>query len=159
MYQISSQKLSQRADQAYGRPAYIQTTDSNVCDSCWIHETVALQMNTVHQQASDACNHHSNRIEKATQDRSIARRHKPVVHPIPLEWTFFLEGLAVCPLSSTSSSSKVHHTYAILIVFVSVNLMSLVTSCDRLLEEKPQIAFPLSFTWVSHIAASVVTGC
>ncbi len=38
---------------------------------------------------------------------------------------------------------------------VSGNFISLVTSCIRLREEEPQTAFPVSFTWVSHIAATM----
>ena len=41
---------------------------------------------------------------------------------------------------------------------VSVNFISLVTSCVRLRKEEHQTAFPVSFTWVSHIAASVLMG-
>ena len=41
---------------------------------------------------------------------------------------------------------------------VSVNFISLVTSYVRLREEEPQTAFPTSFTWTSHIAASVFMG-
>ena len=33
-----------------------------------------------------------------------------------------------------------------------------VTSCVGLLEEEPQKAHPMSFTWASLIAASVLTG-
>ena len=42
---------------------------------------------------------------------------------------------------------------------VSVNFISLVTSCVELREEEPHAAHPLSFTWASHIAASMVTRC
>ncbi len=42
---------------------------------------------------------------------------------------------------------------------VSVNFISLVTSCVGLQEEEPQTAPPMSFTWVSHIAASMLTEC
>ena len=41
----------------------------------------------------------------------------------------------------------------------SVNFISQVTSCVRLREEEPQTAFPMSFTQVSHIATSLLTGC
>ncbi len=36
--------------------------------------------------------------------------------------------------------------------------MSLVTSCVGL-REQPQTAFPMSFTWASHVAAIMLTGC
>ncbi len=35
----------------------------------------------------------------------------------------------------------------------------LVTSCVGLWKEEPQTARPMSFTWVSHIAANVLTRC
>ena len=41
----------------------------------------------------------------------------------------------------------------------------IVTSCFRLQEEEeeeeeePQTAFPMSFTWATHIGASLLTGC
>ena len=35
----------------------------------------------------------------------------------------------------------------------------LVISCVRLQKKEPQTAFPMSFTWVSHIVASMLTGC
>ena len=38
---------------------------------------------------------------------------------------------------------------------VSVNLVSLITSCVGLREEEPQTAHPMSFTW----AVSMLTGC
>ena len=41
---------------------------------------------------------------------------------------------------------------------VSVNLISLVTSCAGPREEEPQTAHPMSFTWASHIAATVPYG-
>ncbi len=48
---------------------------------------------------------------------------------------------------------------------MSVNLISLVTSCVGLQEEEeeeeeeePQTTLPMSFTWASHITASVLTG-
>ena len=41
---------------------------------------------------------------------------------------------------------------------VSVNIISLVTSCGGLRKEEPQTAHPMSFTWSSHIAARVLTG-
>ncbi len=41
---------------------------------------------------------------------------------------------------------------------VSVNLISLGISCFRLWEEEPQTPFPMSFTWASHISASVLMG-
>ena len=37
--------------------------------------------------------------------------------------------------------------------------ISLVTSCDGLLEDEPQTAHPVSFIWASHIAACMLTGC
>ena len=40
----------------------------------------------------------------------------------------------------------------------SVNFISLVTSCVRLLEEEPQTAHLMSITWVSHIAANMLMG-
>ena len=42
---------------------------------------------------------------------------------------------------------------------VSVTFISLVTSCAGLQQEEPQTAHLMSFTWASHIAASVLTGC
>ena len=42
---------------------------------------------------------------------------------------------------------------------VSVNFISLVTSCVWLQEEEPQTAHPMSCTWASHIAACMLTGC
>ena len=39
-----------------------------------------------------------------------------------------------------------------------VNFISLVTSSVRLQEEEPQTAFPMSFTWASHIATNGLTG-
>ena len=41
---------------------------------------------------------------------------------------------------------------------VSVNFISLVTSCLGLPGEKPETAHLMSFTWASYIAASVLTG-
>ncbi len=41
---------------------------------------------------------------------------------------------------------------------VSWNFISLVTSCVRVREEEPQTAFPVSFTWASHIGAIVLMG-
>ena len=41
-------------------------------------------------------------------------------------------------------------------VGLSVNFISLVTSCVRLREEEPRTAFLVSFTWVSHIATSML---
>ena len=41
---------------------------------------------------------------------------------------------------------------------VSVNFTSLVT-CVRFRMEEPLTAYPMSITWASHIAASVLTGC
>ncbi len=41
---------------------------------------------------------------------------------------------------------------------LSVNFISLVTSRVGLREEEPQKAHPMSFTWASLIAASVLTG-
>ena len=40
----------------------------------------------------------------------------------------------------------------------SVNFISLVTSCVGLWGEEPQTARPMSFTWASQIAVSVLTG-
>ena len=40
----------------------------------------------------------------------------------------------------------------------SVNFISVVTSCTGLWEEEPQTAHPTSFTWASHIAASMLMG-
>ena len=42
--------------------------------------------------------------------------------------------------------------------FVSVIFISIVTSDVGLQEEEPQTAHPMSFTWASHIAASVHYG-
>ena len=42
---------------------------------------------------------------------------------------------------------------------VSVNFISLVSCCVGLWEDEPQAVFPMSSTWVYHIAASVLTGC
>ncbi len=42
---------------------------------------------------------------------------------------------------------------------MSVNFISLVTSCVGLREEEPLTAHPMSFTWASHIATSMLTGC
>ena len=41
---------------------------------------------------------------------------------------------------------------------VSVSFISLVASCFGLWEEERQTAHPMSFTWVSHIAVSVLMG-
>ncbi len=41
---------------------------------------------------------------------------------------------------------------------VSENFISLVT-CVGCWEEEPQTAYPMSLTWASHIASSVLTGC
>ena len=42
---------------------------------------------------------------------------------------------------------------------VCVNFISLVNSYVGLWEEEPQTAQSMSFTWVSYIAASMLTGC
>ena len=42
---------------------------------------------------------------------------------------------------------------------MSVNFISLVTSYVRLREEEPQTIFPMSITWVSHIADTMLMGC
>ncbi len=46
----------------------------------------------------------------------------------------------------------------IAISILLVNFISLVTSCVGLQEEEPQTAHPMSFTWASHIAASMLMG-
>ena len=41
----------------------------------------------------------------------------------------------------------------------SVNFISQVTFCVWLWTGEPHTAFPMSFTWSSHIAARVLMGC
>ncbi len=55
----------------------------------------------------------------------------------------------------TTCSLHGHHEMA---PSVSVNFISLVTSCVGLWEEEPQTAHPMPFTWASHIATILLTG-
>ena len=60
--------------------------------------------------------------------------------------------------SIDSHNVQVESHYIEMAPSMSVNFISLVTSRDVLREEEPQTAHPMSFTWVSHIVASVLTG-
>ena len=57
------------------------------------------------------------------------------------------------PLVSVDSDQQLQIAMA---PSVSLNFISLLTSCVRLQEEEePQTAFPMSFTWASNMAAGM----
>ncbi len=61
-----------------------------------------------------------------------------------------------------SKTTAYHHITCILkwhLACLWIWYHSLVTSCAGLRELEPQTAYPMSFTWASHIAASALTGC
>ncbi len=74
---------------------------------------------------------------------------------------WFLPPLLALSLLNPNQSPRFFGTnlYFEMALRVSVNFISLITSCVRLQEKEPQTAYPMSFTWACHIAAGVLTGC
>ncbi len=71
----------------------------------------------------------------------------------PITGFYFEMTFAVCEFHITS------HLLCILKWLLwTVNFILLVTWCVGFREEKPQTAPPMSFTWASHIAASMLPG-
>ena len=85
-----------------------------------------------------------------------------------MDWKLILNSMVGCLNNSENrvgvggryEQNCVFYLVLNILVQVSVNFISLVTSESgvELLEEEPQTAYPFSFTWTSHIAASVLIG-